>query len=54
MLYIVDEIFLFLKPIKRNDYLVCTVDTDDLVLQHRGISCHSAEYTSMHFQLFVD
>ena len=37
-----------------NEYLVTTVDTDDLVLQHQGISSHSAKYASMHFQLFMD
>ena len=36
-----------------NIYLVSTVDTDGLVLKHQGISSCSAEYTSMHFQLFM-
>ena len=32
---------------------VSTVDTDGLVLQHQGISNHGAEYTTMHFQMFM-
>ena len=35
------------------EYLVRTVDTDGLVLQHQGISSYSAEYAFMHFQLFI-
>ena len=34
-------------------YLVRTVDTDDLVLKHQGISSHSAEYAPMCFPLFM-
>ena len=34
-----------------NEYLISAVDTDDLVLQHQGISSYSAEYTPMRFQL---
>ena len=30
--------------IQNNEYLVNTVDTDGLVLQHQGISSYSAEY----------
>ena len=41
-----------MKLIQYNDYLVSTVDTDAPVLMHRGIS-NSAEYTHMHFQLFM-
>ena len=37
-----------------NAYLVSTVDTDGLVLKHQSISSYSAEYTPMHFQLFMD
>ena len=33
---------------------VSTVDMDELVLKHQGISSHSAEYTPMYFQLFMD
>ena len=32
--------------------LVSTVDTDDLVLKHQGISRKSADYAPMRFQLF--
>ena len=35
------------------DIWVSTVDTDGLVLDHQGISSHSAEYIPMHFQLFM-
>ena len=38
-----------MKLVHYNEYLVSTVDTDGLVLQHQGISNHSAEYTPMHF-----
>ena len=33
--------------------LISTVDTDGLVLEHQGISCHSAEYTLMRFLVFM-
>ena len=33
-----------------NGYLVNTVDTDDLVLEHQGISSHSPEYAPGRFQ----
>ena len=45
--------YLCMKLAQYNGYLVSTVDTDDLVLWHQVISSHSAEYTSMHFQLFM-
>ena len=35
-----------------NGYFISTVATDGLVLQHQGISNHSADYTPMRFQLF--
>ena len=38
-----------MELIQSNEYLVSTVDTDDLVIQHQSISSHSAEYTSMLF-----
>ena len=38
-----------LKLKQYNEYLISTVDTDNLVLQHQGISSHSAEYAFMHF-----
>ena len=34
-------------------FLVTTVDTDDLVLWHQGISNLCVEYTPMCFQLFM-
>ena len=43
----------FFKRVQFKVYLVTTVDTDDLVLQHQGISGHSGEYTPMRFQLFI-
>ena len=36
-----------------NEYLLSTVDTDDLVIQHQGINSHSDEYAPMRFQLFM-
>ena len=36
-----------MKLLQNNDYLVSTVDTDGLVLQHQGISNYSAEYAPM-------
>ena len=42
-----------MKLIQSNEYLVSTVDTDGLVIQHQSISSHSAEYTSMRFLLFI-
>ena len=44
-----------MKLVKRNAfaYLVSTVGTDGLLLYHQTISSHSAEYTSMRFQMFM-
>ena len=42
-----------MKPVQNNEYIVSTVDTDGLVLQHQGISSYSAEYEPMCFQLFM-
>ena len=42
-----------MKLLQYKEYLVTTVDTDGLVLQHQGISSYSAEYGPMHFQLFM-
>ena len=36
-----------------NEYLVSTVNTDGLVLWRHGISTDIAEYTRIHFQLFM-
>ena len=47
-----DCLFLY-KLVQYSGYLCSTVDTDGLVLKHQGISIHSAEYTLMHFQLFI-
>ena len=38
-----------MKPVQYSEYLVSTVDTDGLVLQHQGISNYSGEYTPMPF-----
>ena len=38
-----------MKLVQYNEYLVSTVPTDALVLQHQGISSHSAEYEPMRF-----
>ena len=40
-----------MKLVWYNEKLVSSVDTDGLVLQHQGISSHSAEYAHMCFQL---
>ena len=42
-----------MKLTQLNECLVRTADTDGLVLQHQGISCYSAEYAPVHFQLFM-
>ena len=36
-----------------NEYLISIVYTDGLVLQHQGISSHSAAHTPMPFQLSI-
>ena len=33
-----------MKPVEYKAYLVSTVDTDGLVLEHQAISSYSAEY----------
>ena len=43
-----------MKLDKYNEYLVSTVATDGLVLQHQGISSHSVDYTFIQFQLFMN
>ena len=45
--------YLCIELFQYNEYFVNTVGTDGLVLQHQGISSHSAEYPLMHFQLFM-
>ena len=42
-----------MKVAQYNEYLVSTVDTEGLVLQHQGISGHSAEYPPIFSQLFM-
>ena len=42
-----------MELVQYNEYLFNIVDTDGLVLQHQGISSHSAEFASMSFQLFM-
>ena len=39
-----------MKLVWYNEYLVSTMDTDRLVLKHRGISSNSVEYAPMCFQ----
>ena len=42
-----------MKLVQYNEYLVCTVDTDGLVIYHQGISSYSSEYVPMLFQLVM-
>ena len=42
-----------MKLIQYKDYLVSTVGTDGMLLQHQGIDSWSVEYASMRFQLFM-
>ena len=42
-----------MKPVQYMEYFINTVATDGMVLQHQGISSHSAEYTPICFQLFT-
>ena len=44
-------LYIGIKLVQCNEYFISTVDTDGLVLEHQGISSHSAEYAPMHFQL---
>ena len=46
--------YFYIKLVQYNESLVSIVDTDDLVLQHQGISSHSDDYTPMRFPLFKD
>ena len=41
-----------MKLIQYNECLVRIVDTDGLVLEHQGISSHSADYAPMRFPVF--
>ena len=40
-----------MKLAQYNGYSISTVDTDDLVLQHQGISSYSAQYAVMRFKV---
>ena len=42
----------YMKLAQYNECLVSIVDTDDLVLQHQGISSHGADYAPMRFPVF--
>ena len=42
-----------MKLIQYNEYVISTVDTDGLMLQHKGIHNYSAYDAPMHFQLFM-
>ena len=42
-----------MKHVKYDEYLISTLDTDGLVLQHQAISGHSAEYVPVCFRLFM-
>ena len=42
----------YMKPVQYNECLISTVDTDGLVLQHQGISSHSADYAPIGFLMF--
>ena len=46
--------YLCMKLAWYNEYSIRTVDTDGLVLQHQGISSHSAEYALIRFPAFKD
>ena len=41
-----------MKLVQYNKCSVSIVATDGLVLQHQGISSHSADYTPMRFPVF--
>ena len=43
----------YMKLIQYNECLISIVDTDGLVLQHQGISSHSADYVPMRFPVFM-
>ena len=41
-----------MKLVQYSECLISIEDTDDLVLQHQGISSHSADYANMRFAVF--
>ena len=43
-----------MKLVQYNGWLFSTVDTDDLVPYHQGISSYKAEYALIFTQLFMD
>ena len=42
-----------MNMVQYNEYVISTVATDGLVLQHQGSSSHSTEYVPICFQLFM-
>ena len=44
--------YVYTKLVQYNECLVSIVDTDGLVLQHQGISSHSADDVPMRFPVF--
>ena len=44
--------YFYMKLAQYNECLVSIVGIDGLVLQHQGISSHSADYTPMRFPVF--
>ena len=46
--------YIFCKKLDQyNEYVISTVGTDGLVLQHQAISTHSVVYASMRSQFFM-
>ena len=41
-----------MKLVQYNECLISSVDTDSLVLKHKGISSYSADYAPMRFPVF--
>ena len=42
-----------MEVVRSNHYLASTLDTDGLVLLHKGISIHNADYAHMRFHSFM-
>ena len=42
-----------MKLVQCNEYLIITLVTDGLVIQHQGASSNSAEYAFIRFQFFM-
>ena len=45
--------YLCVEMVQYNEFLISTLDSDDLVLKHQSTSCHRAERAPMRFQMFV-